>query len=97
MPGNGKAKGAGNGKEHGRGNPRHADRGGDVNGSATEGRGRPESPGRSEWAPGQLKRDAGEPSARDFAPGHGGEPPGRRGAGEEPEEIPGQDERATLG
>jgi hypothetical protein len=28
-------------------------------------------------APGQMKKEAGEQSARDFAPGHGGEPPGQ--------------------
>jgi hypothetical protein len=32
--------------------------------------GRPASPGRSEWSPGHLKKDAGADSARDYAPGH---------------------------
>ncbi|HEX3265543.1 MAG TPA: hypothetical protein VHR16_07730 [Candidatus Limnocylindrales bacterium] len=32
--------------------------------------------GRSEWSPGHQKRDAGAQSARDFAPGHQGDPAG---------------------
>ena len=35
--------------------------------------------GRGESSPGHMKREAGEQSARDFAPGHGGTPPGQLG------------------
>jgi translation initiation factor IF-2 len=35
--------------------------------------------GRSTLSPGHRKKDAGVRSARDFAPGHGGEPPGQEG------------------
>ena len=83
MPGRGKAGGQGRGKGHG---------GGDPTGAGPMDQVRPDGPGRSEWAPGHLKRDSGERSARDFAPGHGGEPPGRRG-GERDDD---QDEGETL-
>ena len=48
----------------------------------------PGGPGRSDWSPGHMKKAAGVKSARDFAPGHGGTPPGQRGDG--------QDEGETL-
>ncbi len=70
MPGRGKVGGHGRGKGHG---------GGDPGGVRETDRDRADGPGRSEWAPGHLKKDAGAASARDFAPGHGGEAPGRRG------------------
>lgn len=41
----------------------------------------PENHGRSEWSPGHRKGEAGAGSARDVAPGHGGEPPGHQGHG----------------
>jgi hypothetical protein len=40
--------------------------------------------GRSELSPGHRKREAGASSARDFAPGRGGESPGQ--VGREPED-----------
>jgi hypothetical protein len=92
MPGRGKVGGHGRGKGHG---------GGDPSGSESIDPGRPDSPGRSEWAPGHMKRAAGEQSARDFAPGHGGEPPGQRGKGNRGPELgraerDGQDEVEPL-
>ena len=86
MPGRGQGKGKGRvGKDLGRpddaggaGQARAGDDG-DSNdggfGEATQGGG----PGRSEWSPGHMKRDAGAQSARDFAPGHGGKAPGQVG------------------
>ena len=44
----------------------------DVGGSSP-GRGRPESPGRSDSSPGHVKKEAGVTSAEEFAPGHTGE------------------------
>ena len=55
-------KHAGHGRGGGAKGPRDA--GGGSSGRTTEA-----SPGRSESSPGHLKRDAGEQSARDFAPG----------------------------
>ena len=50
----------------------------------------PEQHGRSESSPGHLKKAAGEQSARDFAPGHGGQAPGQigRDRGENAAETP---------
>ena len=73
MPGRGNAGGKGRGPGHDQregADPRSAERS--------------DGQGRSEWSPGHLKKDAGEGSARDFAPGHGGEPPGQRGRDREP-------------
>ncbi len=54
------------------------------------GMGVPEGPGQAEWAPGQRKSEAGDRSAHEHAPGHGGEPPGqqRRDATENATETP---------
>ena len=63
-------KHAGHGRGGGAKGPRDA--GGGSSGRTTEaspGRTTEASPGRSESSPGHLKRDAGEQSARDFAPG----------------------------
>ena len=38
----------------------------------------PENRGQSEWSPGHAKK-AGDGSARDHAPGHGGVAPGQQG------------------
>jgi len=57
---------------------------------ANVGHGRPDSAGRSEWSPGQMKKAAGAGSARAFAPGHGGEPPGRLGRPEDGTEDEGE-------
>jgi len=54
--------------------------------------GRRDSAGRSQSSPGQMKKAAGADSARDFAPGHGGEPPGRVGRADDGT----QDEGETL-
>lgn len=75
MPGQGKARGGPMGRDGGRGDggARGADRdGGRPGGGMRENveHGRPDTPGRSEQSPGHMKRDAGEQSARDFAPGH---------------------------
>jgi hypothetical protein len=43
------------------------------------------SPGRSESSPGHLKRDAGEQSARDFAPGRSEQPPASEDAASKPD------------
>jgi hypothetical protein len=74
MPGRGNRGGNAGGHGHGMGGAR-AD--------GPLGNARPDTgagqPGRSGWAPGQMKRDAGAASARDFAPGHGGDAPGQVG------------------
>ena len=48
--------------------------------------------GKSGLSPGHLKREDGVRSARDYAPGHGGEAPGQVGrGGEKPVESPESD------
>jgi hypothetical protein len=59
----------------GRGNAGGHGRAGKHDGGV--GMGSPEGHGRSESSPGHLKKAAGAESARDFAPGHGGTPPGQ--------------------
>ena len=103
MPGRGKAGGQGRGKGHGGGDPDGGDAGrgnpgrDDRGGAAPADEGRPDGPGRSEWSPGHLKKDAGEQSARDFAHGHGGEAPGRRGEDEGPRVGGGRDDQDEAG
>jgi len=65
MPGRG--RGAGHGKAPGQGRAGKNDGGVDT--------GVPQDHGRSDWAPGHLKRESGAQSARDYAPGHGGQAP----------------------
>jgi hypothetical protein len=89
--GRGQGHGQGQGGEHGQGHGGGVDRDerGDSGGTDY---GRPDSPGRSEWSPGHLKKDAGADSASDYAPGHGGEAPGQRGRDDRSD----QDEGETL-
>lgn len=75
MPGRGNAGHVRGKQEHDHGGHQ---RGTDPsNGPATSDR------GGGSWSPGHMKKAAGRESARDFAPGHGGTPAGRRGAGQE--------------
>ena len=76
MPGRGNAGG------HGQGRAGKSDGGVDM--------GVPGQHGRSESSPGHLKKAAAEQSARDFAPGHGGQAPGQidRDRGENATETP---------
>ena len=67
MPGRGKAKGRG------------ADDGRAGKSDGGVGMNEPEVRGRSELSPGHQKKAAGGRSARDWAPGHGGQPPGQHG------------------
>lgn len=73
MPKRGNAGGHGKSAEHGGGPGRAGKSDGGVD------MGVPEQHGRSEWSPGHLKKAAGEDSARDFSPGHGGQAPGQVG------------------
>jgi hypothetical protein len=71
---------------------RHGDTGGGRAGKSDGGvgMGKPENRGRSELSPGHQKVAAGQRSARDQAPGHGGHPPGQEGrdSGENATETP---------
>ena len=95
MPGRGNAGGHGHG--NGGGHGRHDQAGAGVGLGEDAGTG--EGHGRSELSPGHQKKAAGEQSATDFAPGHGGEPPGQygRNRGENATETPQPDslERET--
>lgn len=93
MPGRGNAGGKSRGQADGKGRGQaddawaHGSAGkndGGVNEADRGGR------SRSELAPGHLKQDAGDQSARDFAPGQGGTPPGEmpRNRGENAVETP---------
>ena len=80
--GQGKGGGQPGGPEGGHGRAGKSDGGVDM--------GVPDDRGRSEWSPGHMKKAAGQGSARDFAPGHGGQAPGQvgRDRGENATETP---------
>jgi len=95
MPKRGNAGGqggpGGNAGGLGHGRPGESDGGVDI--------GAPDQHGRSESSPGHLKKAAGEQSARDFAPGHGGQAPGQigRDRGENATETPEADSMEREG
>jgi len=81
----------------GRGNAGRKGRGPLGDEQADTGSGAREGRGGSESSPGHLKKAAGAQSARDFAPGHGGRPPGRQGRDAGDPDAAEQMDRETLG
>lgn len=81
----------------GRGNAGRKERGPAGKGREDDDPGGGQGLGRSESSPGHLKKAAGAQSAREFAPGHGGQPPGRQGRDAANPDAADQLDRETLG